>query len=110
MTTLADLEKENGFVSDQPVPKTIEWDRTHLGKKTLKVKVFVRPMNVATFERISTALPGTAKLPMKIAALATFGEHGDEIISEERASLMDMNLVVSINRAIDELSAAAGKA
>jgi hypothetical protein len=110
MTTLADLEKDGGFVSDKPVKKSITWDRAHVGKDTVILDVWVRPMTDGLYERLISVPHGQARIPLKISELVSFGPDGKEKMTPERAALMDLPLLMSINTAIDDLTPTPGKA
>lgn len=109
MTSLADLDTVGGFVSDQPVKRTVTWRRKHLKKDDIEVDVWVRPMSAADFDAIMSLPSGEPRMVVTVATLVTFGVDGGERLTPEKARQLDPYLMLALSNAVND-AAPEGKA
>lgn len=104
MTSLADLDTVGGFVSDKPVKRTVVWRRKHLKKDDVEVSAWFRPMNAADFDALMSLPSGDPRMVATVATLVTFGEDGSELLTPERARLLDPYLLMALTNAVNEVA------
>lgn len=107
--SLADIGQAGGFISAQPVKRTVTWNRSNLGKDTIDLDIWVRQMNAEDFEALMSLPKGEGRMAATVARLASFGDSGTEKLKPEQAARLDPFLLLAITEAINEATPA-GKA
>lgn len=91
---IEDLIAHGGFVSDEPVKRTVIWKkRNDSGEQVeLKFEVFIKRHSFGAIEKVWSVDGDKSKAAAFISQSILFGEKGDQKLSYEKAFQLDPGL------------------